>query len=296
MTSQINPNNIDGAYPVAGQDNDSQGFRDNFTNIKTNFTYASADISDLQSKALLKAALTGTTLNNSMNNNIISNVQLLQASAPRQALGTVTTATLNFAASPYYTLTAGGSVTVAFSNWPSAGQVARMRLQIAIPSTGFTLILPSSVSVGVENVQGYSSNVITFNKTGTYEYEFETSDGGSTISIFDLNRNRDPLYLPSRENLTFVSNVANVSLSTTATYFTTSAASTGNLADGAEGQIKTIMAANVAAGDYVLTVANAGWQASGTGTITFDARGEACTLQYVNGKWYAVGANGVTFG
>ena len=68
MTSSINPNNINGAYPVAGQDNDSQGFRDNFTNIKTNFDYASAEITDLQSKVVLKAALTGTTLNNNMNN------------------------------------------------------------------------------------------------------------------------------------------------------------------------------------------------------------------------------------
>ena len=74
MTSQINPNNIDGAYPVAGQDNDSQGFRDNFTNIKTNFGYASAEITDLQSKVVLKSALTGTTLNNNMNNSVISNV------------------------------------------------------------------------------------------------------------------------------------------------------------------------------------------------------------------------------
>jgi len=32
--SNINPNNINAAYPVAGVDNDSQGFRDNFTNIK----------------------------------------------------------------------------------------------------------------------------------------------------------------------------------------------------------------------------------------------------------------------
>ena len=31
----INVNNIDGSFPVAGQDNDTQGFRDNFTNIKT---------------------------------------------------------------------------------------------------------------------------------------------------------------------------------------------------------------------------------------------------------------------
>ena len=39
MASSINPSNIDGTYPVAGQDNDSQGFRDNFTNVKTNFIF-----------------------------------------------------------------------------------------------------------------------------------------------------------------------------------------------------------------------------------------------------------------
>ena len=82
MASQINPNNIDGTYPIAGQDNDSQGFRDNFTNTKTNFEYASGEITDLQNKAVLKAALSGTTLNNNMNNNIMSNVQLLSVSAP----------------------------------------------------------------------------------------------------------------------------------------------------------------------------------------------------------------------
>jgi hypothetical protein len=64
MTSAINPNNIDGAYPVAGQDNNSQGFRDNFTNTKTNFEYAASEITDLQNKAILKSALSGSTLNN----------------------------------------------------------------------------------------------------------------------------------------------------------------------------------------------------------------------------------------
>ena len=59
MSSTINPNNINGAYPVAGQDNDSQGFRDNFTNTKTNFQAAATEITDLQNKVVLKAALTG---------------------------------------------------------------------------------------------------------------------------------------------------------------------------------------------------------------------------------------------
>ena len=69
MTSAINPNDIDGTYPVAGQDNNSQGFRDNFTNTKTNFQYAANEITDLQNKVVLKAALTGTTLDNDMAGN-----------------------------------------------------------------------------------------------------------------------------------------------------------------------------------------------------------------------------------
>ena len=53
MSSNINPNNIDTTYPVAGQDNDSQGFRDNFTNIKNNFTEAQTELNDLQTKVWL---------------------------------------------------------------------------------------------------------------------------------------------------------------------------------------------------------------------------------------------------
>ena len=66
MASNVNPNNIDGTYPIAGQDNDSQGFRTNFTNIKNNFIYSKAEIEDLQAKAVLKSGLTGTTLDNNM--------------------------------------------------------------------------------------------------------------------------------------------------------------------------------------------------------------------------------------
>ena len=49
-------------------------------------------------------------------------------------------------------------------------------------------------------------------------------------------------------------------------------------------------------GDMVITVTNAGWKSSGTGTITFGDIGDACTLKYCNSKWYAIGVNGVAFG
>ena len=46
---------IDANYPVAGQNNDSQGFRDNFTNIKSALSATNADLVGLQIGALLKS-------------------------------------------------------------------------------------------------------------------------------------------------------------------------------------------------------------------------------------------------
>jgi hypothetical protein len=293
MASNINPQNIDGAYPVAGQDNDSQGFRDNFTNTKTNFQFAAAEITDLQNKAVLKAALDGTVLNNDMGGSILSNAQLQDMSETRVALGTVSGAqTINYAAGPYYTLTTSGSVSIAFTNFPPAGQLGRLRLQISVASTAHTLTLPAAVSVGTANIQGYSANIITFNQTGTFEFEFETNDGGSTITIIDQNRNLDPMYLPSSEDL---ADAGAASLTKTTSFFTTAAAETATLAAGVTGQVKVFAAVDVTAGNMVITVSNAGWKASGTGTITFDARGEACTLMYIDAKWFVIGNNGCAF-
>jgi hypothetical protein len=292
MTSAINPNNIDGTYPVAGQDNNSQGFRDNFTNTKTNFSYAAAEITDLQNKAVLKAALTGTTLNNDMDGSLLSNAQFQNISETRVALGSVTgSQNIDYSAGPYYTLITAGSVSLSFSNFSAAGTVSRVRVRITVSSVAHTLTLPAAVTIGVSNVQGYASSVITFNQTGTYEYEFETSDGGSTVSIFDLNRNRDPIYLPSSEDL---ADLGAASLALTTSYFSTAAPETATLAAGVPGQVK-VFAMYANSGNMIITVTNAGWKSSGTGTITFTAIGQACTLMYINSKWFVIGNNGATF-
>lgn len=70
MTSQVNPSTIDGTFPIAGQDNDSQGFRDNFTNIKNNLTTIFNEITGIQNDAAspmhlaaqIVTPLTGTTV------------------------------------------------------------------------------------------------------------------------------------------------------------------------------------------------------------------------------------------
>ena len=194
---------------------------------------------------------------------------------------------MNWDNGSYQTLTTSGSVTLGFTNFPASGVAASIVLQITVASTAHTLTLPAAVSIGTANLQGYASNVITFSTTGTFVFEFTTVNGGSAISVVDLIRNRDPIYLPSSEDLAAS---AGASLNVTTSYFSTSAAETATLATGATGQIK-VFAMYADSGDMVITVSNAGWKSSGSGTIAFNSTGDSCTLQYIQGKWYVIGNN-----
>lgn len=189
MTSAINPNNIDSAYPVAGQDNNSQGFRDNFTNIKVNFQDAAAEITDLQNKAILKAALTGGALDNNMNDALLYAARIQDFSATKVTVGATSGAiAINYASGHYQSITTSGSIALSFVNFPANGSYGFIKLQISITNTAHTVTLPGAVTLGVAGLQGYSAGVITFGSTGTFEFGFGTYDGGATVTVFDLNR------------------------------------------------------------------------------------------------------------
>ena len=189
MTSQINPNNVDGTYPVAGQPNNTQGFRDNFTNIKTNFSYAETEITDLQNNGVFKAALSGTTLNNNMADNLIYAVKLNDVSYTfLQNAATSGSIAIDYSAGQYQYISTTGSVSLNFSNFPASGSQGIIQIAINVTSTAHTLTLPVAVSLGTTGLQGYASNVITFAATGTYQFEFSTVDGGNIITVYDLNR------------------------------------------------------------------------------------------------------------
>ena len=295
MASSINPNNIDSAYPVAGQDNDSQGFRDNFTNIKSNFEFAASEITDLQNKVVLKAPLAGTTLDNNMGDNLLLAARIQDFSASLVDLGTTSgTVTINYASGHYQLVRTSGAISLAFTNFPVAGTQGWVRVRVDVQNLADTLTLPAAVTVGINYLQGFdpNTNVITFSQTGIFEFEFVTSNGGSTISIFDLNRNNDPQFLPSFEDL--ASNAV-ASLAVTTSVFETQAPETVTLPAGSAGQIKVFCAKDLALGSMTANVTNAGWKTSGTGTMTFTSIGSSCIMIYTDSKWFVVGNNGVTF-
>jgi len=189
MTSQINPNNIDGTYPVAGQPNNTQGFRDNFTNIKTNFQTAATEITDLENKGIFKAALTGTTLDNNMADNLIYAVKLQDVSYTYvQQTATAGAIPIDYSAGQCQLVAPTANVSLSFSNFPASGSEGVVYVDVVVTNTAYTVTLPAAVSVGTSGIQGYSSNVITFGATGTYRFGFSTVDSGTTIAIYDLNR------------------------------------------------------------------------------------------------------------
>lgn len=293
MTSNINPNNIDGTYPVAGQDNNSQGFRDNFTNTRTNFQYAADEITNLQNNVILKAALTGTTLDNNMGGSLVFNGTVADFGLTRVAIGTVSgSQTINYALGHFHTLATGGPVSLGFSNFPPAGIAGIVFVQVTVTNTAHTLTLPAAVNTNIAGIQGVNAatNVITFAATGTYLFQFITSDGGTSVTVVESNKIISPFNNSSED----LAASAAASLARTTSYFTTSTAETATLAAGVAGQIKTF-AMFGDGGDMVITVSNAGWKSSGTGTITFDTIGDACTLQYINSKWFCIGNNGCVF-
>ena len=217
MASNINPYNVDGTFPVAGQDNSSQGFRDNFTNTKNNFLFAYNEITDLQNKALVTSALSGQAINNDMAGTQIIRPQLAAWTQTLIDLGAVSSSViLNFNLANFQKITTAAPVTIGFSNWPaSVGQGALgyglMRVWINVTNTAHTLTLPSSVSIAVNDIAGYNAgtNTITFDAPGAYIFDFSSVDGGVNYLIFDVTRNRstfrDPeLYFNAEVNSTFL--------------------------------------------------------------------------------------------
>ena len=75
MTSTVTnySNQIDTGYPVAGIDNDTQGFRDNFVAIQRAFTATSIEITALQI-AVSSASTTSTEFAQSITDDVTANV------------------------------------------------------------------------------------------------------------------------------------------------------------------------------------------------------------------------------
>ena len=179
-----------------------------------------------------------------------------------------TTGNINIINTGVTRLTAGTGISLSGSN----GNVT-----ISTANLGGTV-----TSIGVSSTSlSVSGSPVTTTGTITVDLNANTTIAGRLTANTTVLAGSEDLAASAAANLLV-----------TASYFTTSAAETATLAAGTNGLIKTFMMV-ADGGDMVITVTNAAW--GGAGTMTFGDVGDACTLQYVNNKWFCIGNNGVTF-
>jgi hypothetical protein len=146
MTSLITPSNIDITYPIAGQDNDTQGFRNNFQNIRDNFIIAAGEITSLQSNVAVLQTLTGGTFGNiSVRGNVSQSYQLA-----------------NLSASSNVTVSSTSSVTIL----DSAAGVTISQANVFLPvdsslNDGQTLTIASNIAITTITVYPAAGNYIS---------------------------------------------------------------------------------------------------------------------------------------
>ena len=185
MASKIVPGNIDATYPKAGQDNSSQGFRDNFNSIKNNFTEAKTEIEDLQSN---KAS---TNANVNFSDYVVSKAVLKDTAETVYPHGTVSSGsvTLNHENGHYQTLTITADTTFAFLNFPTSGTLGRIILDITVSPTSTGILTFPSAVIKADNVTGSdgTSDQVSIG-LGRALFEFVSPDGGTTVFMHQLGK------------------------------------------------------------------------------------------------------------
>lgn len=141
--SNINTNGIDTTFPIPGKNNSTQGFRDNFTNIKNNLDIATAELADLQSKAVVKSALSGTAINNNMNGQEISNVVVSYGRTKAKNLGSTMqgTVVINTSSSEVFYGTVTGGLTLDFGNWPKTEEFRSIRVELSLTDSNRNAVI-----------------------------------------------------------------------------------------------------------------------------------------------------------
>jgi hypothetical protein len=187
VTSNINYLSINENFPVAGQDNDTQVFRDNFDTIKTSFNAAKTEITDLQNNT--------AKLNedNDFDLHIINNavLQFTRDATYPGGLVNATPTTLDYRNGSYQIYTVGSSLSFDFLDFPgdpvfttetTPVGVGRMRLEL-YSNGGVAGIVPGGFVAG----EYYQITSLGTAPSATTNTQWNTIAGTSGV-VYTVNR------------------------------------------------------------------------------------------------------------
>jgi hypothetical protein len=169
LTSLINFAAINENFPVAGQDNDTQVFRDNFDTIKTNFSTAKTEITDLQDN------VARTDSDNDFLYNIVGSVTLQDAYLRKKEYGSpIVTGPqdVSFKQAMYHVIKFGADISLSFSDFPTAavditnlGQIGKATLELYGDGTARTITFTTSGATVLKKSPGFPGSITVTSTT-----------------------------------------------------------------------------------------------------------------------------------
>jgi hypothetical protein len=167
--SNINYLSINENFPVAGQDNDTQVFRDNFDTIKTSLRIAKEELTVLQGSGEIFQGSANREEDNDFNGNLIQNATLQSVSSRKKDYGspiTAPTQDISFNQAAYHVIRFGGSCSLSFTEFPSAavdgegvGKIGKVTLELYGDGTERTVTFLTSGSTVIKKSAGFPVNV-----------------------------------------------------------------------------------------------------------------------------------------
>ena len=188
MASNISTANIDTTFPVAGQDNDSQGFRDNFSQVKTQLDTASTEITTIQTNQAV------TNADTDFNGHDQSEVVLKDWGQKIVAKGTTSgSVACDFEDGNVVTVTTSGNITLTFTNFPveddaSTNVYASMKVFLTKATSTHTVTLtgvsfPTVASFNESNLDSSTMSTTFPDRKSTFVFDVFSVDGGTTKFI-----------------------------------------------------------------------------------------------------------------
>ena len=202
MASTIDDTSIDATFPVAGQDNNSQGFRDNFTVISNNFVAAKSEITTLQTTTAQGVTYApGQDPEPDVNDFLASTLQNANFKNTTEtayvASATVQTSqNINLDNGAYQEFTVGADITLTLANWSSTtAKTGRIRLHIKSDqtpgsATNRTVTFASNAGGGtIKTNSNWPTSDLTAvigapgdgEATKFFAFEFVSYDSGATV-------------------------------------------------------------------------------------------------------------------
>lgn len=169
--SKVNEN-----YPIAGQDNNTQGFRDNFKNLKISLNYLDEDLYEVKLNAVVASNPLTNFSGNTLENIVLKNqrVEIFEEQG--------TNYNINYQNGNFQKFSVSNSTHIfSISSAPNVGEISKVDVVIT-PSSGNANI---SFSVSSGNIFNYSGLTFPLNLTSTrlFSLLIEKTDT-NTINLY----------------------------------------------------------------------------------------------------------------